>query len=140
MIKLSYATITHPVFQQAFFSLAGQKVSAKAAHDLRVMRNRLNSAITEADSVRLKLVGDYCEKDEEGKFVMQKDEEGKDIPGSIVPIAETKDEFEKKFREYLTTEVEIKGNKINVEDIKDAKISIDEMDTLSAILDLEDED
>lgn len=140
MIKLKYSKITHPEFQKALFSLAKERLPAKTAFNLKTMINRIEQKVNEADSIRLGLVGDYCEKDENGALLMQKDEDGNDVPGSVVPLKEKEEEFKQKFIEYLSTEVEIKGYKFRLDELESAKVDVSTLMQLEPLIEEEGED
>jgi len=147
MLLLKNSLISHPQFQQALQGLAQKKMPVKTAFNLKVLANRIEQKIKDSDKVKLDLLHQYCEKEESGEFknythtIKKEDgtEEQVKQPGTVVPKAETKEEFEKAFQDFLNHTHEIKGDKISAESLGDIEMSAAEIHLLEPIFDLGEE-
>lgn len=147
MLILKNSLIAAPRFQQACANLAQQKLPVKTAFNLKVLLNRIEQKIKDADGVKYELMKQYCQKDEKGNLVpfvdVVKNEDGSETkharPGTVIPIPETKEEFEKKFEEFLNYEHEVKGTKLSAESLGDIELSAADATILESILDFGDE-
>lgn len=148
MLFLKNSLIASPRFQQAVAQLAQQKLPVKAAFDMKVLLNRIEKCIKDSDKVKVDLMLQYCQKDEQGNLkpymdkVSQEDGTVQEVarPGTVVPIPETKEEFEKKFEEFLNYEHEIKGNKFSANDLAEATLSPADAHVLEPLFDFGDEE
>jgi hypothetical protein len=147
MLYLKNHLIASPHFQQAVAQLAQQKLSVKAAFNMKVLLNRIEQKIKDSDKVKVDLMLQYCQKDEQGNLkpfmdkVAQEDGTIQEVarPGTVVPIPDTKEEFEKKFEEFLNFEHEIKGSKFTAEDLGDVSISAADAHVLEPLFDFGEE-
>jgi hypothetical protein len=148
MLFLKNSLIASPRFQQGVAQLAQQKLPVKTAFDMKVLLNRIERKIKDADKVKVELMLQYCQKDENGNLkpymdkVTQEDGTVQEVarPGTVVPIPETKEEFEKKFEEFLNFEHEIKGNKFTAADLQDANLSAADAHILEPLFDFGDDE
>lgn len=148
MLLLKNSLIAAPRFQQACANLAQQKLPVKTAFNLKTLLNRIETKIKDADRVKIDLMKQFCQKDEEGNLKPYEDvfkdevtgeEKRVPRPGTVVPIPETKEEFEKKFEEFLNFEHEVKGSKFPAEALGDIELSAADATVLESILDFGEE-
>lgn len=143
MITVSNDLIMSGNFQKSMANMAMQKLPPKTAFDLKVMMNRLDTSIKAANEVKMSIFKEYCQVDDKGELVRaMQTVESKDgqkieapIPNSVVPIEETKEEFEKAFSEWKEITHEIKGSKLTVEALGKSEISAYDLTILEPLMD-----
>ena len=119
----------------------GQLLSVDLESGLRILNNhrgfgiktnyaigkiisKIEKKIQEARNEKVKYLTSNCEKEEDGKF--------KIVNGQIV--MKNAEEAEKHIAEYLKTTYEIDANKLNIEEIDQAKISAAELSALEPFI------
>lgn len=145
-VKITNKHLVSAPFQHAVIRLSQQKLKVDASFKLLKLQKKIDSNIKLAERVKAGLMDKYCQKDEAGKFIpfcnVHKDAQGNEVstpvPGSAVPIEETKDEFEQKFTEWLNYEHEIDEDALSAKDLRGAEISSADLHVLEPILYIKD--
>jgi hypothetical protein len=148
MLLLKNSLIAHPKFQQAVAQLSMQKLPVKTAFNLKVLVNRIEQKIKDSEKVKYELMSQYCQKNEDGSLKpyveVVKNEDGTTSefprPGTVIPVEETKAEFEQKFADFLNFEHEIKGDKLSAEALGDISMSAMDIHLLEPIFDMGNEE
>lgn len=134
MITLKVAELITPKFKYALLALVKQEMGFDTAFRIKALIKKIEEKIIEVEEVKFSLIKKYCQKDENGNLIEAKDEDGKVIKGSVVPLEETVDEFKAKFAEYLSTKIEFDVPKINVEKLRDTRVTIEDLHFLEPFL------
>lgn len=135
MITLKVAELIMPKFKHALLALMKQEMGFDTAFRIKSLIKKIEDKIIEVEEVKFSLIKKYCQTDENGNLIEAKDEAGKVIKGSVVPLEETVDEFKAKFAEYLSTKIEFDVPKINVEKLRDTRVTIEDLHFLEPFLD-----
>lgn len=108
-----------------------EKLPAKTAYRLFRFLNKLTSEINAFEKARVNLAIRYAKKDKNGKPLMEKDKDGKDI--NKYDILD-KIAFEKEYMELTNEEIEIDWEPIKLADLGDVKLSILDLIKLGKII------
>ncbi len=98
-----------------------EKLPAKTAYWLFRFLNKLTSEINAFEKARINLAIRHAKKDKNGKPLMEKDKDGKDI--NKYDILD-KIAFEKEYMELTNEEIEIDWEPIKLANLGDVKLSI----------------
>jgi hypothetical protein len=132
MFKISHAKLLSTSLHQALAKLmAVQGDSTAAVFNLLRTSRKLNKAVQEASELHRALIKNYAVIGEDGNFKMHSS------PSPIMPYeikAECEKEFVGKMEEFLTMEIEIQSNLINLNDFPAFKPTAIDLDALSAVL------
>lgn len=137
MISIKAEKLMHPSFQGALMGLMRQEMPTEAAIKFKSILNKVKEEVFKIDEEKFELVKKYCPCDEKGSPLPAKDEEGNPIEGSvIVPEEEEKaNEFRMAFFKLMTREINIDLKKIKLHELRDAKMTVADLDFLEEILD-----
>lgn len=125
MIKLSNRKIVEDV--NTLSILAQKKLPVKAGFAIAKNLNKIEGILNIYNKERQKIVDEYCEKDEEGKLKISKD-------NSYIIKDGLRDEFNTKSEELLDIENEVEIHKFNLSILDSVEISVAELQTIEYMI------
>jgi hypothetical protein len=129
---VSYMQLNNQKLVKAFNEIKEQKLPIVAAYRIGKIGDKLDSAVDEFKQKYAELMKEAAEKDEDGKPVFKKDEEGKILGYKIKE--ELVQETNKKYLELLKTEIEIGVKPVEAEDLQKAMISAETLMALEPFI------
>lgn len=139
MIKLKNKMLNETDFVQAFGYLRNQNsFPVKTAWHISCMGQKLETVMKQSQEAFQKMLKKHAVLDEKGEVapVLKDLGNGKTIPqhGTWVIKDECKEDFEKDFAEFLDIEHEFNRPLLKLDDLKDAKLSPQQLGALSPII------
>ncbi len=126
MLKITYAQASGFLFQQAIQKMGAAPTNGQAAYRINKILAPIKAA-RERIAVEYKkdIVAEYAKKDADGKF----DE------ANFQPDESKLEEFQKAQDAFGLREIDVPRPKLSLSDVKDVKLSADELAALEPILD-----
>lgn len=128
MIKIKIGALLNST--EALQKLASKELKARPAWQTSRILKAAEKEIQEFNEARMKLINKFGEKDEAGQLITDEAGNCKINPDNI-------SDFNAEFNELVESEIEINGNKININDIEDVDFTPAEMTVLEAFIDFE---
>lgn len=128
MIKIKIGALLNST--EALQKLASKELKARPAWQTSRILKAAEKEIQEFNEARMKLINKFGEKDEAGQLITDEAGNCKINPDNI-------SDFNAEFNELVESEIEINGNKINIDDIEDIDFTPAEMTVLEAFIDFE---
>lgn len=126
MIKIPYSKFSTFEFQSACNKIASTPTDGNSAYKIRKILKELKDARAKiAEEYRKELMDVYAVRDAEGKYTEE----------TFAPIAEKAEEFQKAQEKFGEKEVTVLRPLLTLHDIRDMKLSANEQEALSLILD-----
>jgi hypothetical protein len=120
---------------QVFATIGSEKLSAKLSFKLTKVLTTVQKHQEEYEKARTELIREYAKKNEDGSFVLAKNEKGEEIPNSLHFEPEQEVEINKQLAELGLVLVEILTPvKLSIEDLGEKSFTVEEMIVLEPFI------
>lgn len=132
MIKIEMGQLQPNTPFMSVFSKVSRydKFGTKTLYRLTKLARKLNKEMRTIADLRMKLVNEYAQKDESGKFIPMMNEKGEPIPNTFTIPDALQEEWGKKMEEFQKTEIEIDLDPIPLNLVKDEGFNISTQEAL----------
>ena len=117
MIKIQNQQIDNETVE-IINELLDKEISIVAAFKLSRIVKELNNIIKDKTEAEVKLVNSFAKKDEDGKILLAKDEQGNEIPSSFEIETSKMELFQKEMENFMLIETTINQETLDINELK----------------------
>jgi hypothetical protein len=133
-MKVTRGMLFDERFRVLVQKLIGAQTSGNNAYEINKLNSELKKKGQESEAlIKSEFMEKFAQRDESGKIILMKDQDGNEIPRTWAPIEEKKTELDTLVDKFYQEEVELKCRPLRPATIADIKLSAFELELLGEI-------